>query len=43
MDLMFSEILNNSVAAMMKLTEYVICDGSPKVILAPWNIMIPQK
>jgi len=35
MDLIFSEILNNSVAAMMKLTEKVICDGSPKVTLAP--------
>jgi hypothetical protein len=35
MDFIFSEILNNSVAAIMKLTEYVICDGSWKVILAP--------
>jgi hypothetical protein len=35
MDFIFSEILNNSVAAIIKLTEYVICEGNPNVIPAP--------
>jgi hypothetical protein len=34
-DFMFSEMLYSSVNAIKKLTEKTICEGSPKVILAP--------